>query len=91
MEIKTGNNRVAKNRKFLRCLDTELITWVENSGITFPVLYDTNSVVTDKLGIKTTPLKILIDNEGHILLIDPYRTSLSMQEEFIKEIQKFII
>ncbi|HZX11383.1 MAG TPA: TlpA disulfide reductase family protein [Acidobacteriota bacterium] len=62
----------------------ELRDWVENSEIFFPVLYDIESKVTKKFGISKTPLKILINNKGKIILIDRVRITSSEQEEFIE-------
>jgi len=48
------------------------------------------SKVTNSFGINRTPLKVLINNEGKILLVDPVRITSSKQEEFIKKLYKII-
>lgn len=68
----------------------ELKDWVENSEINFPVLYDIDSEVTRKFGIDKTPLKLLLDDRGKILLVDNVRIILSEQEEFIEELDKIL-
>lgn len=69
----------------------ELKIWVENSGINFPILYDRDSQITQNFGIKNTPLKILINSEGKVLLIDSVRTTPNEKEEFIDLLENFII
>lgn len=43
----------------------ELINWIKNSEIYFPILYDMESKITKMLGINITPTKILVNNKGH--------------------------
>lgn len=68
----------------------ELRDWVENTEIFFPVLYDVESKVIKEFGISKTPLKVLIDDMGEILMVDDVRITLSEQEEFIKELNKIL-
>jgi peroxiredoxin len=62
----------------------ELKDWVENSEISFPVLYDKDSKITNMFNIKKTPMKILINNSGKVLLADESRSNRFEQKEFIK-------
>jgi len=70
--------------------EKELKDWVENSEIFFPVLNDVESKVTKMFGISKTPLKVLIENTGKILLVDRVRTISSEQEEFIEILDEVI-
>lgn len=62
----------------------ELKDWVENSEISFPVLYDKDSKITNMINIKKTPMKILINNSGKVLLANESRSNRFEQKEFIK-------
>ena len=68
----------------------ELKIWVENAEIEFPVLYDRNSEVKKSFGIENTPMKILIDYEGKILLADSVRISSEEKKEFFEDVKKYI-
>jgi len=68
----------------------ELKEWVKNSEIDFPVLYDVNSQVTKKFGIRRTPLKVLVDNRGIIKSVDRVRLIPSEQEEFLRELREIL-
>jgi peroxiredoxin len=68
----------------------ELKNWVQNSDIIFPVLYDGESQVTKMFNIKKTPLKILIDSKGNILLVDKARVAPYDQIRFVKKLNKII-
>jgi len=70
--------------------EKELKDWIENSEIFFPVFYDVESIVTEKFGIIKTPMKVLVNNMGEILLFDRVRITLSAQEEFIEELDKIL-
>ncbi len=89
-------NRISKERRIkiigiaTHSDKKELKDWVENSEIYFPVLYDEESQITNKLNIKRTPLKLLIDSKGKILLIDRVRITLYEQKEFIKILDEMI-
>lgn len=48
----------------------ELKDWVKNSEIFFPVLFDKDSQITKSLGIEQTPVKVLIDKNIKILMVD---------------------
>jgi peroxiredoxin len=69
----------------------ELKNWVENSEIIFPVLYDVESQVTKMFKINKTPLKILIDSNGKILLADKVRVNPEEQIEFIEKLDEIIM
>jgi len=69
----------------------ELKNWVKNSEITFPVLYDAESRVTELFKINETPVKLLIDCEGKILLADKVRIYPSDQKKFIEKLDKIIM
>jgi peroxiredoxin len=69
----------------------ELKGWVENSGLTFPVLYDKDRKFTNEImGITETPLKILVDNSAKIVLTDPVRIYKNEQEEFLRKLEGFV-
>jgi peroxiredoxin len=68
----------------------ELRDWINNSGLSFPVLYDIESRVTRSFGIRRTPLKILLDSKRKILLADTARISSFEQEEFISELKRAV-
>lgn len=68
----------------------ELKDWIHNSEIDFPVLYDVDSLVTEKFNVKKTPLKILFDNEGKKILVDRVRILTSKQDEFLKKLKKIL-
>lgn len=68
----------------------ELTNWVENAELKFPILYDKESEITKSFGINRTPLKVLTDSKGKILLIDKVRITNSEQENFIKELNKIV-
>ncbi len=69
----------------------ELKTWVENSGITFTVLHDIDSSVSNKFGISISPIKILINNEGNILMIDTNLYSSDQEKKFIEKVNKCLL
>lgn len=64
----------------------ELRNWVDNSGLSFPVLYDADYEVTKSFRIKRTPFKILLKSERKILLVDNARASVIEQEEFVSKL-----
>jgi len=68
----------------------ELKDWVKNSEIFFQVLFDENSRLMESLGIKQTPVKILIDRHGKVLLVDRVRITQYQQEMFLKRLDKII-
>ncbi len=68
--------------------ERELKIWIENTRIKFPLLYDKDSEVKQRFGIKETPMKLLIDNEGKILLSDRVRISSEEKNEFVEIIKK---
>jgi len=68
----------------------ELKIWVENAGIKFSVLYDRSSEVKQIFGIHDTPMKILVDNTGRILLSDSVRISSEEKKEFLETVKKSI-
>jgi len=68
--------------------ERELKIWIKNARIKFPVLYDRDSEVKQRFGIKETPMKLLIDNEGRILLSDRVRISSEEKKEFMEVIRK---
>lgn len=68
----------------------ELKDWTEKNGIFFPVLYDTESQATKNFGISETPLKVLIDSSGKILLVDNAKITYREREEFITKIDKIL-
>lgn len=96
MEEKYLCNRISEEEKVKiigiarHINERELRDWIENSGIFFTILNDMESKVTNSFGINRTPLKVLINNEGKILLVDPVRITSSKQEEFIKKLYKII-
>jgi len=68
----------------------ELKDWIENSEISFLVLYDEKSMLTEKLGIDKTPLKLLTDNRGNILFIDNIRATRSEQKVFVNKLDELL-
>lgn len=89
-------NKISEQKKvkilgIARHLDErELRNWIKNTEIFFPVLWDIEYEVTKKFGINKTPLKVLINDEGKILLIDRVRVTSSDQEDFIKILDEII-
>ena len=68
----------------------ELNDWIENSDIHFPVFLDEKGEIARLFGIKRTPLKLLVDHEGKVLLIDSVRITSSEQKAFIKELENVL-
>jgi len=48
----------------------EVTQWVNQVDIGLPVLYDSGSKIATSLNLKTTPVKILVDNQYNVLFID---------------------
>lgn len=70
--------------------ERELILWVKNAGITFPVLFDKDEDVAGMFQIRTTPQKVIIDNSGRILLRDSVRVRQSEYQEFVQLLREAI-
>ncbi len=66
----------------------ELKDWIENSAIPFIVLYDEKGILSKRLGINRTPLKLLVDNKGKILFVDYVRVTSAEQKSFVNELDK---
>jgi peroxiredoxin len=71
--------------------ERELIIWTENAGIKFPVLFDRQGDVTNLFHIDKTPLKILIDHSGRIVMIDPLRLGETECERFRQLLRKHVL
>lgn len=70
---------------------SELKAWVDNFGITYPILFDKDNKFTRRImGIEQTPLKVLVDNKSNVLLVDPARISLEEQESFLRTVRSFL-
>lgn len=68
----------------------ELKGWTKNSGLTFPILYDKDSIITAELEIFETPLKLLVNNQGKIILADLARITEKDQKAFLKQIEAIL-
>jgi len=66
------------------------LIYIDSNENFFPVLYDVESKVTEKFGIIKTPMKILVDHMGEILLFDRVRITPSAQEDFVEELDKIL-
>lgn len=65
---------------------SELRAWVVNSGITFPVLYDSHGLVTRKImGIEETPVKLIVDSLGNILYSDSKARPFEDDQQELRE------
>lgn len=70
--------------------EKELAIWVENAKLDFPILHDRDSNVTQAFGIKNTPLKILVDQTGRIILADPVRLTENEKQEFMNSLDSYV-
>jgi hypothetical protein len=57
-------------------------------GITFPVLFDANSVLASSFGFQKTPEKILLNKQDQVILTSPSYQQEEMQRLFEHEIRQ---
>lgn len=70
--------------------EAELRLWVENAQLTFPVLYDADGELSRLFGIKSSPMKVLLDHRGRVLFYDPFRQDRTQMDEFISTFKNIV-
>ena len=70
--------------------EAELRLWVDNAKLTFPVLYDANGELSRLFGINSSPMKVLLDHQGRVLLYDPFRQDRAQMEEYISLLKNIV-
>ncbi|MDI6786448.1 MAG: redoxin domain-containing protein [bacterium] len=74
--------------------EIELISWIENSNLSFTILHDKNGKVTEYFkkqhNINATPLKIVVDRNGEIIVINTSQPDPNRHRELISIIDREI-
>jgi len=70
--------------------EAELRLWVENAKLTFPVLFDPDGELSRLFRISNSPMKVLLDHRGKILLYDGFRQGQARMEEYVSLFKNLI-
>jgi peroxiredoxin len=68
----------------------DLLYFLEERDINFTILHDPEGIVRKNLGIKDSPLRILVNKDNEILDIKRSDPELNLQKEFLSKIQEYV-
>jgi len=68
----------------------ELWRWVRSSGLTMPVLWDSAGSLVREIGLRTSPLKVLVNSEGRVLWTDPTRLTEQERESYWADLARVL-
>lgn len=68
----------------------DILYFVEEKNIHFPVLHDPGGIVKENLGIKPSPLRIMLNQDNEILEIQRPDSELSHQKELLSRIRQYL-
>lgn len=68
----------------------DILSFVEEKEIYFPVLHDVDSIVIKEMGFKFSPLRVILDRNNRIVDVARTDSGLKEQKEVLKKIESFL-
>lgn len=68
----------------------EIRPYLQNAEIAISALHDRNSSLFSRFSSYRFPLKILVNEKGHIVMVDEVRPTVELQEEYLKTLEYVI-
>lgn len=68
----------------------EILLFVEERDIKFPIFHDSNSIVKQGMGFRQSPLRIILDKDNKIIDVSETNAQLEKQKEVLKKLQNLL-